>query len=75
MRVAAVVGFPFGAMSTDAKMYEAMQVVRDGADEVDMVLNVGMMKDQNLQYVLSDIARVVMVSLSNDNTHRAYSLA
>lgn len=54
-----VVGFPLGAMSTAAKAFEAEQAVKDGAGEVDMVINVGALKEKNDDYVLSDIQAVV----------------
>lgn len=44
VKVCAVVGFPLGAMSTAAKVFEATQAVADGADEIDMVINVGWLK-------------------------------
>ena len=53
-----VVGFPLGAVSTDVKVYETKMAILDGADEIDMVINVGAMKDGNYEYVLNDIARV-----------------
>ena len=54
-----VVGFPLGAMVTRAKAYEAKCAVEDGAGEVDMVMNIGAMKDKNYQLVLEDIKAVV----------------
>jgi len=59
VKVCSVVGFPLGAMSTKAKAYEAKIAVEDGADEIDMVLNVGALKDQDFHTVLSDISAVV----------------
>ena len=44
VKVCSVIGFPLGAMSTDAKVAEATLAVRDGADEIDMVINVGWLK-------------------------------
>lgn len=43
--IVAVIGFPLGAMSTEAKVAEAKDVVSKGADEVDMVMNVGLFLD------------------------------
>ena len=54
-----VVGFPLGAMSTAAKAFEAKQAVADGADEIDMVLNIGALKDGNDELVQKDIEAVV----------------
>ncbi len=57
--VCTVVGFPLGAMSTAAKAFEAKQAVADGADEIDMVLNIGALKDGNDELVQKDIEAVV----------------
>ena len=57
-----VVGFPLGAMSTPAKAFEAKQAVKDGANEIDMVINVGAVKDQNWDSVTNDIRAVVDAS-------------
>ena len=54
-----VVGFPLGAMSTASKAFEAKQAVQGGADEVDMVINVGLIKSEDWEAVESDIAAVV----------------
>ena len=56
--VCAVVGFPLGAMSTEAKAFEAKQAVYDGAKEIDMVINIGMLKEKNYEYVMNDIKAV-----------------
>lgn len=53
-----VVGFPLGAVSTEVKVFETECAIRDGAGEIDMVLNIGAMKDKNYDYVLKDIAAV-----------------
>jgi deoxyribose-phosphate aldolase len=55
----AVVGFPLGAMSSSAKAYEAREAVRAGADEIDMVINIGAMKSRDYQAVSEDIRKVV----------------
>ena len=59
VKTCCVVGFPLGAMSTAAKAFEAQQAVRDGAAEIDMVINIGAVKDQNWEFVQKDIAAVV----------------
>lgn len=56
--VCTVVGFPLGAMSTAAKAFEARQAVADGADEVDMVINIGALKDGDDAFVQADIKAV-----------------
>ncbi|NCD01262.1 deoxyribose-phosphate aldolase [bacterium] len=53
--VCTVVGFPLGAMSTKAKAFEALQAIEDGADEIDMVINIGWLKDGKDDLVLKDI--------------------
>ena len=53
-----VVGFPLGAVSKDIKAYETKRAVEDGADEIDMVINIGAMKDEKYEYVLEDIKAV-----------------
>jgi deoxyribose-phosphate aldolase len=57
--VCTVVGFPFGAMSPSAKAFEAAEAVRAGANELDMVINLGALKGQDYALVHDDIARVV----------------
>lgn len=58
VRVCTVVGFPLGQMSSKAKAMEAKLAVEDGADEVDMVINVGALKDGDDDLVLQDIGAV-----------------
>ncbi|MBD5396170.1 MAG: deoxyribose-phosphate aldolase [Lachnospiraceae bacterium] len=58
VRVCTVVGFPLGQMSTKAKAAETKIAVADGADEIDMVINVGALKDQNYDAVSDDIKEV-----------------
>lgn len=57
-KVCAVIGFPLGAMSTAAKAFEAAAAIRDGADEIDMVIHIGQLKAGNTDYVLEDIKAV-----------------
>ena len=59
IKTCCVVGFPLGAMSTAAKAFEARQAVSDGAEEIDMVINIGAVKDQNWDFVEKDIRAVV----------------
>lgn len=62
VKTCCVVGFPLGAMSTAAKAFEAKNAVAEGAEEVDMVINIGAMKDRNYDFVKEDIAAVVEAS-------------
>ncbi|MBP3873193.1 MAG: deoxyribose-phosphate aldolase [Lachnospiraceae bacterium] len=59
VKTCCVVGFPLGAMSTRAKAYEAECAVQDGAQEIDMVINVGALKEGNDTYAEEDIRAVV----------------
>ena len=56
--VAAVVGFPLGAMATDVKVFEAKKAIEDGASEIDMVINVGALKDKDYDLVENEIRRI-----------------
>jgi len=58
----AVVGFPLGAMTATAKAFEAREAVRSGAREIDMVINIGALKNKDYATVLDDICRVVAAS-------------
>ena len=57
-KVAAVVGFPLGAMSTTAKAYEAGSAVREGADEIGMVRPIGAAKSGNYEEITKDVSKV-----------------
>lgn len=56
--VCTVIGFPLGAMSTKAKIAETKYAIEAGADEVDMVINIGRLKDQDYDYVTDEIAQI-----------------
>jgi deoxyribose-phosphate aldolase len=58
VRVASVVGFPFGASTTEVKAMETRRAIRDGAREIDMVINVGALKSGDHDLVRSDIEKV-----------------
>lgn len=57
--VCTVIGFPLGATTSETKAFETSQAIENGADEVDMVLNIGALKDENYDLVCSDIKAVV----------------
>lgn len=59
VKVCTVIGFPLGATSTAAKVFETKQAIKDGATEVDMVINIGELKSGNEDFVKQDIAAVV----------------
>ncbi|MFT5941032.1 MAG: deoxyribose-phosphate aldolase [Sediminicola sp.] len=58
VKLVAVIGFPLGAMSTATKILEALDSIKNGADEVDMVLNIGWMKSQQYGLVLEEITKI-----------------
>ncbi|MBV9610666.1 MAG: deoxyribose-phosphate aldolase, partial [Acidobacteria bacterium] len=68
VKVATVIGFPLGATLTTVKRFEAAEALRLGADELDMVINVGALKSGDRQAVANDIAAVVEVA------HRASAI-
>lgn len=59
VKVCTVIGFPLGANTSVVKAYEASEAIKNGADEVDMVINIGAAKAGNWDLVTSDIAAVV----------------
>src|SRR5437588_3089052 len=54
-KVTGLVGFPFGAMDTDAKRYETEVAIDHGAHEIEMVLNIGRLKEGDRSYVLREL--------------------
>ncbi len=58
VKTCVVIGFPLGAMSKEAKVLEAKDAIEKGVDEVDMVLNIGKLKDNDDEYVVSEIASI-----------------
>lgn len=62
---ATVIGFPLGATTTAAKVFETEQAIRDGVDEVDMVMNIGEMKGGHFDKVEDDIKAIVKVGHDN----------
>ena len=62
VKTCCVIGFPLGACTTEAKVQETIDSIKKGADEVDMVINVGMAKAGNWKYVKQDIDEVVIAA-------------
>ncbi len=62
VKVCTVIGFPLGATSTATKFFEAKNAIDNGANEIDMVINVGELKSKNYDAVEADIAAVVKAS-------------
>jgi len=59
VKIASVVGFPFGATFTEAKGLETEYALKSGASEIDMVINIGSIKDGDDEFVIKDISAVV----------------
>lgn len=59
VKVAAVVGFPLGASTSASKAFEAREAIQAGADEIDMVIQLGALKAGDYSFVYSDLLRVV----------------
>jgi len=62
VKVCAVVGFPLGAATTQTKTLEAEEAIKNGAEELDMVINIGRLKDNGYDYVLNDIKAITSVA-------------
>lgn len=58
IKIATVIGFPLGANTTEVKVFETMQAIENGADEIDMVINVGALKEQRYDEVEREIAAI-----------------
>lgn len=59
VKVGCAIGFPLGTTTTEIKVLEALQAIKNGAQEIDMVINIGAVKSKNFKYVESDIKSVV----------------
>ena len=62
VKVCTVIGFPLGANTPEVKAFETLDAIKKGADEVDMVINIGALKDKNYDLLLEDIKSVVDAS-------------
>lgn len=62
IKLATVIGFPLGSTTKEVKAYEAEKAIRDGANELDMVINIGALKNKDYELVKNDIEAVVNVS-------------
>lgn len=58
VKVCTVIGFPLGANTTEVKVFETQNAIANGADEIDMVINVGALKNKEYEFVLQDIKSV-----------------
>ena len=66
VKITCVVGFPLGANTSSVKEFETKEAIADGANEIDMVINIAALKDRQLDVVKEDIEKVVKAS--GDNT-------
>ncbi len=66
-KVCTVIGFPLGATSTEAKRAEAKQALNSGAQEIDMVINIGRLKSEDYDYVFNDINQVVLAAKAKNS--------
>jgi len=58
IKVVTVVGFPLGQTTTESKVLETIDAVKNGADEIDMVLNTGKLKDKDFDYIVEEISKI-----------------
>lgn len=58
LNICTVIGFPLGYSTTSVKVFEAKEAVKDGASEIDMVINIGALKEGNYEFVENEIAEV-----------------
>jgi deoxyribose-phosphate aldolase len=68
VKVCSVLGFPFGANTLEVKVYEAKKAIQDGADEIDMVINLGALRSGKYEIVKNEIEKVVEQGKSQRNT-------
>ena len=66
LKICTVIGFPNGYNSTEVKVFETQQAIEDGADEIDMVINIGQLKAKNYNYVLNEITSILNVCKKHD---------
>lgn len=66
VKVCTVIGFPLGASTCETKVFETENAIKNGADEIDMVLNIGLMKSRKYDEVLDEIKKIAKVCHDND---------
>ncbi len=62
VRTGTVIGFPGGGQTPETKAFEALRAIEAGADELDIVINVGMLKSRNYAYILDELCTIVSLS-------------
>lgn len=58
VKIVTVIGFPLGANTTETKIFETINAIKDGADEIDMVINVTKIKDRETEFVIDEIKQI-----------------
>jgi deoxyribose-phosphate aldolase len=58
VKIVTVIGFPLGANTTETKIFETINAVKDGADEIDMVINVTKLKDREEEFIVDEIRQI-----------------
>lgn len=58
LKICTVIGFPNGYNTTEVKVFETKQAILDGADEIDMVINIGKLKEKDYDYILNEIKQI-----------------
>ena len=58
VKIVTVIGFPLGQNTTEVKILETIDAIKNGADEIDMVINVGKLKDNDYSYIVEEISKI-----------------
>ena len=58
VKIVTVIGFPLGQSTTEVKILETVDAIKNGADEIDMVMNIGKLKDGNFNYIVDEISKI-----------------
>ena len=66
VHVGAAIGFPLGQMTIEAKCMETELAIKDGADEIDYVLNIGKVKEHDYDYIKEEMTRMVQIARKHD---------
>ena len=61
LKICTVIGFPNGYNTSNVKVYETKEAIENGADEIDMVINIGALKDENYEYIKEEIKNIKSV--------------
>ena len=62
IKIVTVIGFPLGQSTVESKVFETIDAIKNGADEIDMVLNTGKLKDGEIDYIVDEISRIKTAS-------------